>query len=152
MLSSFCTVLARGERISDEVFWCIIDHLLTTFRTVADTTLFAAPSAPSHIVREGPSSCVSSETSDKIGTIQRRLAWPLRKDDTHKSRNGPNFFRLLFLENLHFRFSMFDLLSLRNRVRLGGGFPTPERLDAVEALASYLIVLKSLRNAQWQPE
>ncbi|KAH8947717.1 hypothetical protein BDL97_11G057300 [Sphagnum fallax] len=35
---------------------------------------------------------VSSETSDKIGTIQRRLAWPLRKDDTHKSRNGPNFF------------------------------------------------------------
>uniref|UniRef100_J3N8P3 Uncharacterized protein n=1 Tax=Oryza brachyantha TaxID=4533 RepID=J3N8P3_ORYBR len=30
--------------------------------------------------------------SDKIGTIQRRLAWPLRKDDTHKSRNGPNFF------------------------------------------------------------
>ncbi|CAM6013856.1 unnamed protein product, partial [Sphagnum balticum] len=37
-------------------------------------------------------SFVSSETSDKIGTIQRRLAWPLRKDDTHKSRNGPNFF------------------------------------------------------------
>lgn len=35
---------------------------------------------------------VSSETCDKIGTIQRRLAWPLRKDDTHKSRNGPNFF------------------------------------------------------------
>ncbi|VFQ83177.1 unnamed protein product [Cuscuta campestris] len=26
--------------------------------------------------------------SDKIGMIQRRLAWPLRKDDTHKSRNG----------------------------------------------------------------
>jgi len=32
---------------------------------------------------------VSSETSDKIGTIQRRLAWPLHKDDMHKSRNGP---------------------------------------------------------------
>ncbi|KAJ3689068.1 hypothetical protein LUZ61_018232 [Rhynchospora tenuis] len=31
---------------------------------------------------------VSSETSDKIGTIQRKLAWPLRKDDTHKSRNA----------------------------------------------------------------
>lgn len=26
-----------------------------------------------------------SGTSDKIETIQRRLAWPLRKDDTHKS-------------------------------------------------------------------
>ena len=25
-------------------------------------------------------------SSAKIGTIQRRLAWPLRKDDTHKSR------------------------------------------------------------------
>ncbi|KAI3440365.1 uncharacterized protein J3R85_003702 [Psidium guajava] len=34
---------------------------------------------------------VSLETSDKIGTIQRRLAWPLRKDDTHKSRNGAGF-------------------------------------------------------------
>ncbi|WZZ84435.1 hypothetical protein YC2023_113014 [Brassica napus] len=32
---------------------------------------------------------VPSGTSDKIGTIQRRLAWPLRKDDTHKSRNEP---------------------------------------------------------------
>ena len=26
-------------------------------------------------------------SSVKIGTIQRRLAWPLRKDDMHKSRN-----------------------------------------------------------------
>ena len=26
-------------------------------------------------------------SSDNIGTIQRRLAWPLRKDDTHKSRS-----------------------------------------------------------------
>ncbi|KAK7377398.1 hypothetical protein VNO80_02822 [Phaseolus coccineus] len=39
---------------------------------------------------------VPSGTSDKIGTIQRRLAWPLRKDDTHKSRNGPNFFLFFF--------------------------------------------------------
>ena len=41
--------------------------------------------------------------SVKIGTIQRRLAWPLRKDDTHKSRSVNIFlqimicFRLLFL-------------------------------------------------------
>ena len=26
-------------------------------------------------------------SSVRIGTIQRRLAWPLRKDDTHRSRN-----------------------------------------------------------------
>ena len=32
------------------------------------------------------------ESSVKIGTIQRRLAWPLRKDDTHKSRSVNNFF------------------------------------------------------------
>ena len=48
------------------------------------------------LINRGLSACsVSSETSDKIGTIQRRLAWPLRKDDTHKSRNGPNFFEIL---------------------------------------------------------
>ena len=33
-------------------------------------------------------------SSVKIGTIQRRLAWPLRKDDTHKSRSVHNFFFL----------------------------------------------------------
>ena len=31
-------------------------------------------------------------SSVKIGTIQRRLAYPLRKDDTHKSRSVINFF------------------------------------------------------------
>lgn len=31
-------------------------------------------------------------SSVKIGTIQRRLAWPLRKDDTHKSRSVTNSF------------------------------------------------------------
>ena len=30
-------------------------------------------------------------TSVKIGTIQKRLAWPLRKDDTHKSRRVDYF-------------------------------------------------------------
>ncbi len=29
-------------------------------------------------------------SSVKIGTIQRILAWPLRKDDTHKSRSAAN--------------------------------------------------------------
>ena len=31
-------------------------------------------------------------SSVTIGTIQRILAWPLRKDDTHKSRSVNNFF------------------------------------------------------------
>jgi hypothetical protein len=30
--------------------------------------------------------------SVKFGMIQRRLAWPLHKDDTHKSRMVPKFF------------------------------------------------------------
>ena len=30
-------------------------------------------------------------SSVKIGMIQRRLAWPLRKDDMHKLRRVPNF-------------------------------------------------------------
>ena len=52
--------------------------------------------------------CVPSGTSDKIGTIQRRLAWPLRKDDTHKSRNGPNFFHfpLLWILRVISRFNL----------------------------------------------
>ena len=29
-------------------------------------------------------------SSVEIGTIQRRLAWPLRQDDTHKSRSVNN--------------------------------------------------------------
>jgi len=33
-------------------------------------------------------------SSVKIGTIRRRLAWPLHKDDTHKSRSVNNFFFL----------------------------------------------------------
>ena len=32
-------------------------------------------------------------SSVKIGTIQRRLAWPLRKDDTHKSRSANSSFK-----------------------------------------------------------
>ena len=41
--------------------------------------------------------CVSLRGSSvKIGTIQRILAWSLRKDDTHKSRSVHNF---LFVYN-----------------------------------------------------
>ena len=36
-------------------------------------------------------------TSAKIGTIQRRLAWPLRKDDTLTSRSVSQFFWTFFL-------------------------------------------------------
>ena len=46
---------------------------------------------------------VSLEISDKIGMIQKRLAWPLHKDDTNKLRNGPNFLPSNFFFSLHGR-------------------------------------------------
>ena len=42
-----------------------------------------------------------TRSSAKIGTIQRRLAWPLRKDDTHKSRMYHTFF-YAYRNNKHF--------------------------------------------------
>jgi hypothetical protein len=47
-------------------------------------------------IHEWFSSGVTPVSYDKIGTIQRRLAWPLRKDDTHKSRTYHFFFVVLF--------------------------------------------------------
>ena len=44
------------------------------------------------IIRIGQRCVNFGYTYIKIGTIQRRLAWPLRKDDTHKSRSVNNFF------------------------------------------------------------
>jgi hypothetical protein len=40
-------------------------------------------------------------SSVKIGTIQRRLAWPLRKDDTHKSRSVKSFFFYTLTLQIH---------------------------------------------------
>ena len=53
----------------------------------------------------------SSESSVKIGTIQRRLAWPLRKDDTQKSRMY-HFLRLAIAE------AFSSILNCRSRKRL----------------------------------
>ena len=47
-------------------------------------------------------------TSVKIGTIQRRLAWPLRKDDTHFLR----WIRYLILGNFFVLFRMTCVLFL----------------------------------------
>jgi hypothetical protein len=57
-------------------------------------------------------------SSVKIGTIQRRLAWPLRKDDTHKSRSVNIFFAISALVG-----------GRSERTR----FPQPKRKDLVEA-------------------
>ncbi|KAK1260482.1 hypothetical protein QJS04_geneDACA019443 [Acorus gramineus] len=58
----------------------------------SDSPISLKQNRNSWFIKRATTDLVSFGTSDKIGTIQRRLAWPLRKDDTHKSRNGPNFF------------------------------------------------------------
>ena len=40
-----------------------------------------------------------SGSSVQIGTIQRRLAWPLRKDDTRKSRSTNILYMVLIYYN-----------------------------------------------------
>ncbi len=75
-----------------------------SWRTQAfDNVELAAHEAGAHkLAAAGQRKCASLQLYDKqldslrgssvkIGTIQRRLAWPLRKDDTHKSRSVANF-------------------------------------------------------------
>ena len=61
------------------------DHLGTTPQAL-QTKAECCKCAPS-ISKSDP----LRRSSVKIGTIQRRLAWPLRKDDTHKSRSVSHF-------------------------------------------------------------
>ena len=42
--------------------------------------------------------------SVKIGAMQRRLAWPLRKDDTHKSRSVNNVYIYIYIYIFFFFF------------------------------------------------
>ena len=44
-------------------------------------------------------------SSVKIGTIQRILAWPLRKDDTHKSRSV-NMYMYVFVDMIIVEFDI----------------------------------------------
>ena len=61
-------------------------------------------------------------SSVKIGTIQRRLAWPLRKDDTHKSRSVNNFSEIadVTLLSLGHQSGLMALRTGRRRVRVAG--------------------------------
>jgi hypothetical protein len=51
---------------------------------------------------------------EKIGTIQRRLAWPLHKDDTLFQSGRPtglNIYFTFFLFNYHHHHSMKDIVA-----------------------------------------
>ena len=63
-------------------------------------------------------------SSVKIGTIQRRLAWPLRKDDTHKSRSVSHFLPIFRISALFLCIPacpagtvIVDALQLRQHIR-----------------------------------
>ena len=64
-------------------------------------------------------------TSVKIGTIQRRLAWPLRKDDTHKSRSVQCFLLLFALQAQTGHIERASLWGLNRVVALCGLTPHP---------------------------
>ena len=61
-------------------------------------------------------------SSVKIGTIQRRLAWPLRKDDTHKSRSDIY---------THTYIHIYHLQAPRGVRGAGGRVPPPARAGPV---------------------
>jgi len=67
-------------------------------------------------------------SSVKIGTIQRRLAWPLRKDDTHKSGSVLNFFSSLLPPPPPFPFSPVHSVALFVRAGPGGPEEGPKGL------------------------
>ena len=69
-----------------------------TFWAVALAAGLFSPRVRGCVRRPACAACARNRETDslrgssvKIGTIQRRLAWPLRKDDTHKSRSVNNF-------------------------------------------------------------
>lgn len=67
-------------------------QLYPVWRKICSTTKSAQYWACSWQAKKGTNKLDNDEkTCDKIGMIQRRLAWPLCKNYTHKSRNGSNF-------------------------------------------------------------
>ena len=76
---------ARGRGFNSRTAPIFAEITVSVFIICAhNEALRRLPSAhdPSRVLFDG----TSLRSSAKIGTIQRRLAWPLRKDDTHKSR------------------------------------------------------------------
>ena len=58
-------------------------------------TYFLKPPLRNHPLRKSQNHTVEDSlrgSSVKIGTMQRILAWPLRKDDTHTSRSANGFY------------------------------------------------------------
>ncbi|KAG5625694.1 hypothetical protein H5410_010912, partial [Solanum commersonii] len=81
---------------------------------------------------------VPSGTSDKIGTIQRRLAWPLRKDDTHKSRNVA-YLRTTFVASLLGILLLYRFMYTRKNAA-NGRFMKVEKERVVRILNTYLVM------------
>jgi hypothetical protein len=61
-------------------------------------------------------------TYEKIGTIQRRLAWPLHKDDTLSRSGRPTGLNIYFSLSFYF---LFIIYSIREAFGIGGNGFTP---------------------------
>ena len=70
------------------------------------------------------------EPSDKIGTTQRRLAWPLRRNDTHKSRSvqhNNNHENTHEIDNpIRTRITITIQITIRTRCAAGGAVTSPQ--------------------------
>ena len=89
--STLVAVTGRWTRMQCRVLWKILSITTPPFVYL---WIFATVKRPSWFQAFPPMPLVLDSlrgSSVKIGTIQRRLAWPLRKDDTHKSRSVLNF-------------------------------------------------------------
>ncbi len=51
-------------------------------------------------------------SSIKIGTIQRSFAWPLRKDDMHKSRSVNNIYMYIYICNVTYIIQKIDKIYI----------------------------------------
>ena len=79
------------NRLKLKAFWGR-NHIFIVFWPIRSVNLRCKGLSLGEIISLEP----LRRSSAKIGTIQRRLAWPLRKDDTHKSRMYHFYFALTF--------------------------------------------------------
>lgn len=74
--------------------FCLVVYVMHLIRSVFHCHNLYMPMLSNWMIYTLFSLSQPKGTSNKIGTIQRRLAWLLRKDDMYKSRNSPNILYL----------------------------------------------------------
>jgi hypothetical protein len=86
----FSTFIRTSKKKKKNIAFYLVESQLVQYRSIRRIK-------ESFYSNKEQSKRFPSGTSHKIGTIQRRLAWPLRKDDMHKLRNGAILFYFIYL-------------------------------------------------------